>query len=93
MSAEDRVARAKRLEAQCLNELSLKQLKAWIEEDEEAKTNEVRHSTILYHTIPYRTIEYDVIFLSSFLYMVHVLSFGCILCIYACVLVILRCWL
>lgn len=31
--------RAKRLEAQCLNELSLKQLKTWIEADEEKKTN------------------------------------------------------
>jgi hypothetical protein len=35
--------RAKRLQTQCLNELSLKQLKAWIEEDEEKKTNKVLH--------------------------------------------------
>jgi hypothetical protein len=41
-SPEERQQRAKRLQTQCLNELSLKQLKAWIEEDEEKKTNKVR---------------------------------------------------
>ncbi|KAJ1437688.1 hypothetical protein B484DRAFT_392641, partial [Ochromonadaceae sp. CCMP2298] len=36
---EERVNRAGRYEQQCLQELSLRQLKAWIEEDEEAQAS------------------------------------------------------
>ena len=40
-TTEERTHKAKKLELQCLSELSLKQLKIWIEEDEDKKTNKV----------------------------------------------------
>lgn len=42
------MARAKRLEAQCLNELSLKQLKMWLDEDAEKVTTKVHLLFIIY---------------------------------------------
>lgn len=41
-AAEDRLSRVKRLESQCLNELSLKQLKMWLDEDAEKITSKVK---------------------------------------------------
>lgn len=40
-TTEERTQKAKKLELQCLSELSLKQLKIWIEEDEDKKTSKV----------------------------------------------------
>ena len=41
------MAKAKRLESQCLGELSLKQLKTWLEEDQDKLTSKVRRFFIL----------------------------------------------
>jgi hypothetical protein len=38
--------KAERLKTQCLNELGLKQLKAWIEADEEKRTNKVGNTVV-----------------------------------------------
>jgi hypothetical protein len=38
--------KAERLKTQCLNELGLKQLKAWIEADEEKRTNKVGNPVV-----------------------------------------------
>lgn len=40
-SPEERAATAKKIENICLQELSLKQLKAWLEEDQDAILNKV----------------------------------------------------
>ncbi len=50
-AAEDRLVRVRRLEAQCLNELRLKQLKMWLDEDSEKITSKVLLITAVGHTV------------------------------------------